>query len=318
MVHFSSPQERIRRIQLVADAAFDVSVNREAQSVFKAFIKHLKDANLTDAFFEEDKSEDTDLGITYFNTFPGRHGIGASALKNQHLLFCQAKHFTPVPRTQPLAVILAINEDIGQTTHGLYFGFNMSHTERKTLVMFYYLPHDYGEPEDRFPVEEFHETFFKPNKQMREMESTFIHEYRHFVDDVQARQKSESGNTSRTITPTSHYGAYINSVKEINARYAEWIAAIVKNFRTKSISHSGIAANFPTFKDFWASYWTVKGFAPADLKIHINAENKRRLARRLYKFWDWAKTQPDLTQVKAARFVQKQSQDDEVYTPREF
>ena len=309
--------ERVRRHQiLLADAEFDVKINAEARAVFEAWLKHLRTTRLPNDFFLEPTSKDEASGIRYFNTYPGQ--APQKKFKNVHLLMCGARYFSRLERLKNLTIIIAFHADVGEQNHGAYFGFD-SNPDNKALVLYDLLQHAYDQPDEYFPEDEFYEDFFKPTKRLRELRSVFIHEYRHFDDDMRSSQNNNAPIASKAPKPGKDYSGYVNSTVEINARYAEWILSITNHLQSKKVKSVGIAETYPDFKSFWDLYWGKSGYIPSALKRYVTPENKKRLARRLYKFWDWAKTQKDLTDKKAAVFAKKQVQeDDEMVAPREF
>lgn len=299
-------QKRINWHFLEADAEADLAASREARALYALFLKYIKTARLKPTFFDSARATDMVTGIQYYNAY--EEPIKYPKLSDMHILACEVNRFAKIPRAADLMLVLAIHNDLSHPVNGEYYGFRTD--KRKTLVLYEYIEPENPDDADKFTVEDL-KFLLGAMATDAKSESTFTHEYRHYLDDIGAREKRPQGNLTPTVDPKKDYKGYINSTKEVNARYAEWILSIVASFsRLIAIKQDGVAKRFPRYDEFWHFYWDTAGFVPPELKKHARPSTQKRLTRRLYKFYEWIKTQEKnkavIDDTKAINFVKKQ------------
>jgi hypothetical protein len=307
MFDLSHVERRVALYQIEADAEADLALTREARAVWRLFIKYIKAAKLKPKFFEGARATDLATGIQYYNTFI--EPIKSPRLADMHVIVCPLSKFSKIKRGgHDLNVILAIHDDLDHKNAGEYYGFNSN--RGKSIVIYEYLEfEDLNNPQE-FSLDDL-KFILGSDRMEAQAESTFVHEYFHYADDVGARQKSPQGDRTPAAQPEQGYSRYINSTREVNARYAQWILSVVESFsRLFAVKQKGIMGRFPRFDEFWHFYWDSPGFVPPELKKYASPSVKKRLTKRFYKFYEWIKTQQRnkavIDDTRAITFVKKQ------------
>lgn len=107
-------------------------------------------------------------------------------------------------------------------------------------------------------------------------------------DSATVNRNPKVGQKAEKSNATADYGAHINQMVEVNARYSEFLIDILYSFDQPSIKETGIENSFPNFNDFWDYYWTPD-YAPDGLFQYAKPAIIKYLKKRLYKFYDYVK-----------------------------
>lgn len=141
----------------------------------------------------------------------------------------------------------------------------------------------------------------------RALQKTFIHEYKHYTDGIEALLKNIQSNPLRgykIFKPmpedkaqqvqdkknnpniTYDFGTYVRNTSEVNARYAEWVVDILYAFdNLAEVKRRGILGAFPTFQMFWDYMWAH--YAPDEFLEYSTPKLEKYLKKRLYKLYDY-------------------------------